>query len=63
MFANTQRAVRVDPPRELDPELVLFPHLSDTGRFVRLVGRVEFLAFFSNATRKIGWRKPIQRAA
>ena len=38
---DAERAVRVDPPGELDPELVLFPDLPEPRGLVRLPGRRE----------------------
>src|SRR5207249_7839852 len=44
VLPEAARAVAVDPPGELDPELVVFPDLPDAGRLVRLPGEVETLA-------------------
>src|SRR5439155_15546863 len=44
VLADAERAVGIDAPRELDPELVLFPHLAEAGGFVRLPREVERLA-------------------
>src|SRR5262245_27069391 len=44
VLPHAERAVGIDPPRELDPELVLFPDLAQSRRLVRLPGEVEALA-------------------
>ena len=44
VLADAQGAVRVDAPGQLDPELVLFPHLPEPGLPVRLPGGGEGLA-------------------
>src|SRR6185436_4289120 len=44
ILADAQAAVGIDPPRELDPELVLFPDLPEAGGLVRLPREVERLA-------------------
>ena len=41
VLANSQRAVGIDAPRELDPHLVLFPHLPQPRRLVSLPREVE----------------------
>ena len=42
MLANAKRAVRVDLPRQVDPEFVLFPHFTRV-YFPRAVDRAAFL--------------------
>ena len=44
VLADSQRAVGIDAPGQLDPELVLFPHLSQARLPMRLPGGVEGLA-------------------
>src|SRR5205807_2744439 len=44
VLADAEGPVGIDAPRELDPELVLLPHLPQPRRLVRLPGRVEDLA-------------------
>ena len=64
VLADAEAAVGIDAPRELDPELVLLPHLAEPGRLVRLPGAIERLARAArSATRSTGWRKPIHCAA
>src|ERR1041384_2088740 len=45
-LANSQCAVRIDAPGELDPEFVFFPDLADSRCFVGFIGGVEFLSLF-----------------
>src|SRR5438034_8264154 len=41
VLPHAEAPVGIDPPRELDPELVLLPHLPESGRLVGLPGEVE----------------------
>src|SRR5712691_6891518 len=41
VLADAERAVRIDAPRQLDPELVLLPHLPQPRRLVGLPGEIE----------------------
>src|SRR5207245_9783778 len=43
VLPDAERAVRIDPPGELDPELVLLPHLPEARGLVRLPRAVEAL--------------------
>ena len=64
VLADAERAVGIDAPGQLDPELVLLPDLPEPGRLVGLPGAIEASCPASrSATRSTGWRKPIQRAA
>src|SRR5215472_3013955 len=44
VLANAHRAIGIDPPREVDPELILLPHFSEPRLAMRLIRKVEFLA-------------------
>ena len=59
VLADAELAVGVDAEREVDPELVLLPHLAG----VRLVGPFTGRPCCSANTRRTGWRNPIQRPA
>src|SRR5438093_1004430 len=41
VLPHAEAPVGINPPRELDPELVLLPHLPESGRLVGLPGEVE----------------------
>src|SRR6185369_14212283 len=45
VLADAEAAVGIDAPRQLDPELVLLPHLADARRLVRLPRPLELAAF------------------
>src|SRR5580693_3873096 len=41
---DAHRSIGIDPPRQLNPELIFLPNLAQSGLAMRFIGEVEFLA-------------------